>query len=227
MGPIRVMIADDHTMFREAIVHYLNAQEDIEVVKEAVDGHETIAGVGEARPDVLLLDLVMPDTDGMEVLRRVRERSPETRVLILTGYFDEGLVLRALEQGAIGYFLKGGSTAGLVKAMRAVHSGEAWVERSLIGKFLDGLPRSNPGHTAKEKPGGPRDVLTKREEEVTRLVAMGHTNREIADRLSISEKTVKTHLTSIFKKVNASHRVQLALHALQRGFVLLKPLHDE
>jgi len=221
------MVADDHTMFREAIVHYLNAQEEIEVIKEAGDTHQTIALVGEARPDVLLLDLVMPDLDGLEVLRQVRERSPETRVLVLTGYFDEGLVLRALQQGAIGYFLKGGSTAGLVKAIRAVHRGEAWVERNLLGKFLDGLPNANPRHTPKDRTGKPRGLLTRREEEVTRLVAMGHSNKEIADRLAISEKTVKTHLTSIFKKVNASHRVQLALHALQRGFILRKPLHDE
>jgi len=227
MGPIRVMVADDHTMFREAIVHYLNAQEEIEVIKEAADGHETLALVVEARPAVLLLDLVMPDLDGLEVLRQVRERSPETKVLILTGYFDEGLVLRALQQGAIGYFLKGGSTVGLVKAIRAVAGGEAWVERNLIGKFLEGLARPNPGQSPGERTGNPRGVLTRREEEVTRLVAMGHSNKEIGDRLSISEKTVKTHLTSIFKKVNATHRVQLALHALQRGFILRKPLHDE
>lgn len=227
MEPIRVMVADDHTMFREAIVHYLNAQEEIEVIKEAADGHETLALVGEARPAVLLLDLVMPDLDGLEILRQVRERSPETRVLILTGYFDEGLVLQALQQGAIGYFLKGGSTAGLVKAIRAVANGEAWVERNLIGKFLDDLPRANRRQNPKEKLGNQRGVLTKREEEVTRLVAMGHSNKEIADRLSITDKTVKTHLTSIFKKVDASHRVQLALHALQRGFILRKALHDE
>lgn len=197
MEPIRVMVADDHTMFRETLVHYLNAQGEIEVVKEAADGRETLMLVGDARPAVLLLDLVMPDMDGLEVLRQVRERCPETKVLILTGYFDEGLVLRSLQQGAIGYFLKGGSTAGLVKAIRAVAGGEAWIERSLIGKFLDGLTRSNPAQTTKDRTENRRGRLTKREEEVTRLVAMGQTNKEIADRLSISEKTVKTHLTKI------------------------------
>ena len=226
MGPIRVMIADDHTMFREAIAHFLNAQDDIEVVKEASEGREAIWVVGEVRPDVLLLDLVMPEMDGLEILRQVREKSPETKVLILTGYFDEGLVLRALQQGARGYFLKGGSSLGLVKAIRAVATGEAWAERNMIGKLLDDLPGSSPGQINKEKRRDPRTPLTKREEEVTHLVALGHSNREIADRLCISEKTVKAHLTSIFKKVNASHRLQLALHTLQRGFILRKPLHE-
>lgn len=226
MGPIRVMIADDHTMFREAIAHFLNAQDDIEVVKEASEGREAIWVVGEVRPDVLLLDLVMPEMDGLEILRQVREKSPETKVLILTGYFDEGLVLRALQQGARGYFLKGGSSLGLVKAIRAVHTGEAWIERNMVGKLLDDLPGSSPGQINKEKRRDPRTPLTKREEEVTHLVALGHSNREIADRLCISEKTVKAHLTSIFKKVNASHRLQLALHTLQRGFILRKPLHE-
>ncbi len=225
--PIRVMIADDHTIFREAIVYFLNAQEGIQVVKEAPGGRETTSLVGEVRPDVLLLDLVMPDMDGLEVLRQVRERSRETKVLVLTGYWDEGMVLRALQQGATGYFLKGGSSADLVKAIRAVHAGEAWVERNVMGKFFDGLPRSYHDQTEKGKRRDPGNLLTKREEQVTRLVTLGHSNKEIAERLCISDKTVKTHLTSIFKKVNASHRLQLALHTLQRGFILRKPLRDD
>ena len=219
MGIIRVMIADDHTMFREAIVHFLNAQEEIEVVKQASNGREAIWVVGEVRPDVLLLDLVMPEMDGLEILRQVREKSPETKVLILTGYFDEELVLRALQQGARGYFLKGGSSLGLVKAIRAVATGEAWAERNMIGKLLDGLPRSSPGQINKEKRRDPRTPLTKREEEVTRLVALGHSNREIADRLCISEKTVKAHLTSVFRRINVFDRTQAALWAERNGLL--------
>jgi DNA-binding NarL/FixJ family response regulator len=221
------MITDDHTMFREAITYFLNAQEGIQVVKEATNGQETISLVAEMRPDILLLDLMMPDMDGLEILRQVRERSPEVKVIVLTGYFDEEVVLRALQEGAIGYFLKGGSTADLVKGVRTVHAGWAWVERNVMGKFLEGLPRSRHDQTEKGKRGGPGSLLTRREEQVARLVGLGHSNKKIAERLCISEKTVKTHLTSIFKKVNASHRSQLALHTLHRGFMLREPLRED
>lgn len=177
MGPIRVMIADDHTMFREALVHFLNAQDDIEVVKDVANGREAILVVGEVRPDVLLLDLVMPEVDGLEVLRHVCQKSPKTRVLVLTGYFDEELVLRALRGGARGYLLKSGNTGDLMKAIRVVYTGEAWVERNMIGKLLDDLPRPNQGQIHKEKRRDrPKTLLTKREEEVTRLVVMGYRN---------------------------------------------------
>jgi len=224
IGAIRVMIVDDHTMFREVLVHFLNTQGDIEVVQDVPNGREAVLVVGEVKPDVLLLDLVMPEMDGLEVLRKVRQKSPGTKVLVLTGYFDEGLVLRALGEGARGYLLKSGKTGDLVKAIKAVYTGEAWVERSMIGKLLNGLPRSNQGQIDKGKRRErAKPLLTKREEEVARLVAMGYRNKEIADRLSISEKTVKSHLTSILRKLNVSHRLQVVLRMLHHGFILHQP----
>ncbi len=216
MGAIRVMIADDHVMFREAIAHLLEAQGDIEVVGEASNGPETLLGVGELRPDVLLLDLAMPEMDGLEVLREIRKNNLDAKVLVLTGYFDEGLLFQALQEGAVGYLLKQGKSIDLLKAIRAVNDGEAWVERKMVGKFIYDVVRLLVGLVDEEK--GPRlqAPLTKREEEITHLVAEGYSNKEIGAKLCIAEKTVKAHLTSIFKKLNASHRVQVAQHVLRQ-----------
>src|SRR3970040_1007868 len=188
---IRLVIADDHRRFREGLVELLRREEAIEVVGEAANGREVLKALEEFHPDVLLLDLFMPEMDGLDVLPQIREHNSSTKVLILTGYFDQELVFRSLWEGARGYLQKNVSSAELLKAIRAVHAGEAWIETG-----------------------------------VARFVAEGLSNKEVADRLLISEKTVKSHLVSIFRKLHLRHRLQLALYTLERDSILNRRPND-
>jgi DNA-binding NarL/FixJ family response regulator len=216
---IRVMIADDHTLVREGLAQLLRKEADIEVVGEASTGREVLKAVEETAPDVLLLDLVMPEMDGLEVLPQIRERSPSTKVLVMTGFFDRELVFRTLCDGAKGYLLKAAPSTELARAIRAVHAGQAWVERSVMGQLLEELPRFAQEERVKRR-GRAGRLLSRREAEIARLVAEGLSNKEIADRLSVSEKTVKSHLVSIFRKLRIRHRLELALHTLQQDSFL-------
>ncbi|MGH7406259.1 MAG: response regulator transcription factor, partial [Candidatus Methylomirabilales bacterium] len=188
---IRLVIADDHRLFREGLVELLRREEAIEVVGEAANGREVLKALEEFHPDVLLLDLFMPEMDGLDVLPQIREHNSSTKVLILTGYFDQELVFRSLWEGARGYLQKNVSSAELLKAIRAVHAGEAWIERGVMGHLLEELPRQENRVNKKTQSA---QLLSQREAEVARFVAEGLSNKEVADRLFISEKTVKSHL---------------------------------
>lgn len=215
-GQIRVVIANDQRLFREGLRLIFVQEESVKIVGEAVNGLETISVIGDLKPDVVLLDITMPEKNGIEVIPPIRKKNPMTKVLMLTGSMDEGAVLKALKAGAKGYISKDASVSDLIKAIQAVHKGELWVDRKLLAKFFDqeeGIARS----TAEDQQKRAKEGLTRREQEVLRCLTTGCTNKEIAQTLFISEKTVKSHLYSIFRKLNMTRRLQAILYAIHQG----------
>lgn len=211
---IRVMIADGHTLVREGITQLLQKENDLEVVGETESGQDMLKAMENIHADVLLLDLVMPEMDRYRIFPLLREKTPSTKVLILADHFDQQLIIPALRQGARGYILKTVPSTELCEAIRMVHAGEVWIEQSVVGYLLEYfLDSAQEDHFKPKRKASP--LLSEREEEVARLVAEGCSNKEIADRLSISEKTVKAHLVNIFKKLQIHHRLELALYTRQ------------
>ena len=190
----------------------LESEKDIRVVGEAADGLQALKQVESSKPDVALLDILMPDVSGLDVIPKLREKSPATKVLILTGFLDHKFIAAALQDGARGYVLKTAEPRTLAKAIRAVHAGEMWAERKVLTEFLDGLLKKINQQKRPLLKG--QEPLTAREQEIVQWVIQGMRNKEIASRLKISEKTVKTHLSNIFRKLNVSRRVELLLHRL-------------
>jgi NarL family two-component system response regulator LiaR len=215
-APIRVLIADDHAIVRKGICALLATEPDIEVVGEARDGQEACAKAQRAQPDVILMDLVMPGMDGLEATRRIVNHQPEARVLVLTSFAEDDQVFPAIKAGAQGYLLKDTGPEDLVQAIHQVHQGESSIHPSVARRLLREL--STP---SEQGPDG--DVLTEREVEVLRLVAQGQSNKEISGMLTISEATVRTHVSNILAKLNLCSRTQAALYALREG---LAPLHE-
>lgn len=211
-GQIRVVIADDHRLFREGLGLLLSRETGIQVAGEAANGVQAIDLVSDLKPDVVLLNITLLGTDGSEVIAPIRRNSPETKPLLLTAAIDDAMIFKTLKAGAKGYLSKDASVSDLVKAIQAVHRGELWVERKLIGRFFGG-----EGFDLEEDRLGTKGALTAREQEVLRLLASGNTNKDIAQALFISEKTVKSHLSSIFRKLNVTRRLQAILYALRRG----------
>ena len=207
MIPITVMIAEDDTMLRESLAILLTQEEDIQVVGSAADGAQAIRLAEALQPDILLLDIRMPGLSGLVALPKIHAKSPQTKVLILSGLSGEETVAQALLYGAKGYITKAGTPLELVRAIRAVHSEEIWADRRVVAQALESLlGKVNRLHGAADE-GAER--LTDREREVLRWGAKGLTNKEIASQLGISEKTVKTHLSHIFAKLKVTRRVQL------------------
>jgi DNA-binding NarL/FixJ family response regulator len=212
---IQVLIADDHRLFREGIRRILREETDIQIVGEAADGLQTIIVVEDLKPDVVLLDIAMPEMDGIQVILPMRQKSPHTKPLMLTASVDEAKIFKSLKAGAKGYLSKDSSVSDLTKAIRAVHRGELWVERKLICRFFDQEAAVNSGGgNLRDKT---KEGLSPREQEVLRLLATGCTNKEIADELFISEKTVKSHVNSIFRKLNVTRRLHAILYAISKG----------
>lgn len=217
MTAIKVVIADDHALFREGLKRILSLEKDILVVGEASQGDEVAKVVERSKPDVLLLDLKMPKKDAVQVLLEVMGKTPATKVLILTAYAEEESILNAAKSKARGYVLKGVSTPTLLEAIKKVHGGEIWVDREVpaaetfeeIARSLSLDYRPPANETLKS--------LTKREMEILRLVAEGLTNEEIGKKIFISEKTVKTHLTNIFDKLQVNNRFKAALLVINQG----------
>ncbi len=212
---IRVVIADDHMLLREMLCQILRQEKSIEVVGEAGNGLQTIDVISDLKPDVVLLDIIMPEMDGIKVLPAIREKSPKTKALMLTVSKDETMILKALKAGAKGYLSKDVGISDLIKAIQAVHKGELWVERKLMARFFEGEAIADP--KGEDQSGKTKEGLTAREQEVLCLLTKGSTNKELAKALFISEKTVKSHLNSIFRKLNVSRRLQAILYALRRG----------
>lgn len=208
---IRVLIVDDHAVVRQGLRAFLQTQEDIEVVDEAMDGEEAVRCVEELVPDVVLMDLVMPNSDGIEATRRIRALSPSTRVIVITSFADDEKVFAAVKAGAGGYLLKDIQPQELGEAIRTVHRGEALlhpaVAAKLMQEFAETSRRSSP------------DALSGRELEVLRLIARGRSNKEIALDLGVAEKTVKTHVSNILQKLQLADRTQAALFALREHIV--------
>jgi NarL family two-component system response regulator LiaR len=213
-GPIRVFVADDHAIVRKGIRAVLEIVPDIEVVGEAENGRDAVHRVEQLRPDVILMDLVMPEVDGIEAIRRIKDRQPEARILVLTTFAGEDKIFPAIKAGALGYHLKDSRPEELVKAIRQVRRGESSLHPVIARKVLEELSRPS------DRPPTP-DPLTPREVEVLRLVAQGLENWEIAERLVITEATVRTHVSNITGKLHVASRTQAALYALREGIASL------
>jgi DNA-binding NarL/FixJ family response regulator len=209
---IRILVADDHAVVRQGLRSFLGLQDDMEVVGEASDGAEAVDSVERLRPDVVLMDLAMPGVDGVEAIRRIHESRPETRVVVLTSFTDDTKVLPAVRAGAVGYLLKDVEPAELASAIRTVASGQALLAPAVTARVLREVGAA--GSARADAPS-----LTARELEVLGLLARGLTNRQIAADLVLSEKTVKTHVSSILGKLRLADRTQAALYAVREGLV--------
>ncbi|WP_328924983.1 response regulator transcription factor [Streptomyces sp. NBC_00190] len=206
---IRVVLVDDHQVVRRGLRTFLEVQDDIEVVGEASDGEEGVARAEELRPDVILMDVKMPGTDGIEALRRLRELANPARVLIVTSFTEQRTVIPALRAGAAGYVYKDIDPDALAGAIRSVHAGHVLLQPEVAVTLLSQEEQS----PSAGRPGS----LTDREREVLGLIADGRSNREIARALVLSEKTVKTHVSNILMKLDLSDRTQAALWAVRHG----------
>ncbi len=212
---IRVVIADDHMLLREMLCQTLRQEKSIEVVGEAANGLQTIDVISDLKPDIVLLDIIMPEMDGIKVLPAIKEKSPKTKALMLTASQDEAMILKALKAEAKGYLSKDVGISDLIKAIQAVHQGELWVQRKLMARFFEGEAIAD--RKGEDRSGKTKDGLTPREQEVLCLLTKGSTNKELAKVLFISEKTVKSHLNSIFRKLKVSRRLQAILYAIRQG----------
>ncbi|MBE5948662.1 MAG: response regulator transcription factor [Lachnospiraceae bacterium] len=214
MSRIRVMIADDHSMVREGIMNLLELDENLDVVGFAKDGADCIKKIPEFNPDVLLLDINMPNMNGIEVLQELRERRSKVKVIMLTIHNEGEYILKAVDIGCLGYVLKDSDSNMLKKAIYTVYSGESFIQPDLI-------PVLNARLIKKEQEDEQLEKLTKREIEVLVLLSEGLFNKEIAYKLDISERTVKNHISNIFKKINVSDRTQAAVFAIKNNLVKL------
>lgn len=211
---LRVLIVDDHPVLRSGLRNILGFVPEIEVAGEAADAAEALREAARLRPDLVLLDLTLPDRNGLVALRQLHTQWPEMRILVLTMHDEEDYVLEALSAGASGYVLKQAADTELVSAVRAVARGEVYVYPSVTRYLVRGLSRRCE---AGEAPG--EVSLSFREREVLRLLALGYTNAEIADDLAISVKSVETHRRRLMQKLGARHRSELVRYALDRGLV--------
>ena len=211
---ISVLVADDHVVVRQGIRALLATEPDIDVVGEAENGREAVAKVDRLQPDVILMDLVMPEMDGIEAIHHITARQPGARILVLTSFAADDKVFPAIKAGALGYLLKDSEPEELVGAIRQVYRGEPSLHPTIARKVLQEV--SGPS----ERPPTP-EPLTEREMEVLQLVARGQSNREIADELAISEATVRTHVSNILGKLHLASRTQAALYALREGLASL------
>jgi len=207
---ISVLIADDHPFVRHGLRTYLETLDDMDVAGEAADGAEAVELAGRLLPDVVLMDLVMPELDGIEATRRIKAASPATKVIALTSFDDDEKVFPAIKAGAAGYLLKDVRPAELAEAVRKASRGEALLAPSVAAKLMQ--------EVAGERPSS---GLTDRELEVLRLIARGLPNKQIAQELVVSEKTVKTHVSNILAKLHLADRTQAALYAVREGLAEL------
>jgi NarL family two-component system response regulator LiaR len=203
--PIRVLIADDHAVLREGLRSFLELQPGIEIVGDAADGGEAVELVQRLRPDVVLMDLVMPKLDGVQAMRELNERVPGTRVIILTSYIDDDRLLPAIRAGAAGYLLKNAEPQELARAIRTAAAGEALIDPSVAARLVERL--------SQDERRDDYETLTAREREVLELIGRGYSNKRIALELGIAEKTVKTHVSNLLGKLGVADRTQAALYA--------------
>jgi len=214
VASIRVLIADDHAVLRAGLRMLLGAQPDMEVVGEAADGDEAVRKVLETRPDIALIDITMPVTGGVKAIERIRQKCPETRVLVLTMHEVPAYLRSALAAGASGYVVKSAAGSELLSAIRGVHRGRTVLDPALAAVVVQGaLGKRTVGSQA----GGPGNLLSPREREVLDLVAQGYTNHKIADRLGLSVKTVETYRSRLVEKLGLRSRADLVRYALDSG----------
>lgn len=214
MGAIRILIADDHSIVREGLRTLIASEPEMELVGEAADGVEAVFKARSLRPDVILMDMMMPRKNGLEAINEIKREDPGARILVLTSFAEDDQVFPAIKAGALGYLLKDSSPQQLLQAIRDVYRGESSLHPSIALKLIHELkqPSDLP-------PAG--DPLTEREVVVLKLIAQGLSNQEIADKLVISEWTVRTHVRNILGKLHLANRIQAALYALREGLASL------
>jgi DNA-binding NarL/FixJ family response regulator len=220
MEKIKILLADDHPAFREGLSRLLSEQDDLIIVGEAADGEEAVKLANELKPDVAVVDVAMPKLSGIEATKRIKEVCPDTAVLIVSAYDDEPYVINAIEAGAAGYLLKSIRVRELSAAIRAVQNDEMIFDSSAARKVFDSMTVSKD-NTSTDEPSNP---LNRRELEVLKLAAKGMSNKEIAQELTISIRTVQSHLVNIFTKLNVNSRTEAVLHALREEWITLNDL---
>lgn len=206
---IEILIADDHEMVRIGVAAYLSAQPDMRVTAEAADGGDAVQLALKMKPDIILMDLVMKEMDGIEATRQILAEWPEAKIIIVTSFLDDEKVYPALEAGALSYMLKTSKAGEIAEAIRATYHGQSILEPEVTGKIMNRMRRPEEKH----------DRLTEREREVLLLIAKGKTNQEIADELFIALKTVKVHVSSILQKLEVQDRTQAVIYAFHHGLV--------
>src|SRR3972149_6998092 len=221
VNKIRVLIADDHQVVREGLSAVLKIKEDIEVVGLAKDGLDAVEKARQLLPDVVLMDISMPRMNGVEATREIKRENPHIGVVVLTMYDEEDYIFDLVKAGATGYLLKDADSTQIAKAIRAVAHGESLIHPTVASKILTEFSLLAQGKG--RKPGRLEHDLTDREITVLRLVAEGKTNKEIANDLDLSEKTVKNHVRNIFHKLHVYDRTQAAIHAIRKGIIELDP----
>jgi NarL family two-component system response regulator LiaR len=207
---IRVLIADDHAVVREGLRLLINSEPGMEVVGQAADGVEAVLAARSLQPDVILLDLVMPRKNGIEAISEIRQEKPTARILVLTSFAEDDKVFPAIKAGALGYLLKDSSPNELLQALRDTYRGESSLHPTIARKLIRELNQPSDLPPAAEP-------LTEREVEVLKLVAQGLPNQEIAEKLSLSERTVRSHVSNILDKLHLANRTQAALYAVREG----------
>jgi NarL family two-component system response regulator LiaR len=217
MEKIRVILAEDHVVVRESIKQLLSKESDLEVVGEAGDGEQAVQMVNRLSPDVIVLDVAMPKVNGIEATKLIKQSKPSTAILILTAYDYDQYIFALLEAGAAGYLLKDVSGQELISAIRSVHRGDSVLHPTVARKVMQRFRTSARGGEARGA-----DLLTEREMEVLKLAAMGKSNKEIAEELVLSVRTVEAHLGNIFNKLGVGSRTEAIIHALKRGWVELE-----
>jgi len=214
--PIRVVLIEDHTVVRQGFCALLESQADMEVVGQASGGEEGLELIQTQRPDVGVVDLSLPDVSGLDVIRRLALAGLDTRVLVLTMHADTEYALEALRDGAAGYVLKDADAESVAEAIRTVHQGRTYVTPSVKDRLVDRAVHSSPS----DRPD-PHATLTDREKEILRLIAKGHTNRQIAEMLAVSIKTIQAHRANLMNKLDIHDQTSLVKYAIRRGMVSL------
>ncbi|MBN1848091.1 MAG: response regulator transcription factor [Deltaproteobacteria bacterium] len=214
-NPIIVVIATQQKLFREAVCRTIHDEKSIQIAGETDNIHDVVDLIRQYHADIFLLDSALITTDIAELTHFIKEQNPSTRTLVLADHPDEDMIFHFLRAGVKGYISKDTGIASLVKAIDRVHQGELWVERKFLFRYIEHESDKGSGNDRSRHRTYP--ALTAREEEVLRCLTLGHTNKEIAEKLFIAEKTVKTHLNNIFKKLNVTHRIQAILYAIGQG----------
>ena len=214
MEQIKILIADDHPVVREGLSAMLSKEQDVEVVGEAENGVEAVNRAKELKPDIVLMDLRMPELDGVEAMRQIRAEDPDSKFIVLTTYDNDEYIFKGIEAGAKAYLLKDAPREELFKAIRAVYRGESLIQPAVAGKVLDRFAELSREARAPE-------ALSERELDVLKFMAKGAANKEIAAELFISESTVKSHIASIFQKLEVNDRTEAVTQAIRKGIIRL------
>jgi NarL family two-component system response regulator LiaR len=224
MSPIiKILIADDHPLLRESLHKTLSNQRDMKVVGEAGDGNEVIKMAEELKPDIIIMDIMMPTVNGIEASKQIKKDLPNIAILILTAYDDDNYVLGLLEAGAAGYLLKSARGQDIVNAIRAIEAGESVLHPNIIGKLLKRAMLKSNSTPEQQK----NELLSEREREMLKLLSTGMSNKEIANTLCLSIRTVKAHMSNIFTKMHVASRSEALIEAMKLGLITMEEIKKE